>query len=237
MTLSVFIASTLAIITGSIVQVLTGVGGGFIAVPILAWLDLSLVPAPLVFASMSLSGTMMIREWHAIDWLHIPAILAGLIPGAVAGAWVLAAIPSDRLGIIFGVVLILGILLTVSGRKLSLTHISGALVGSLCGAMGASTGMGAPPLALLYQHHSGATIRATLAALYTGASLMILIILFGFGKFGVTETLTGLYLVPGYVIGYLLARRKLFQFGDQHARAAVLVVSGATAIALIYRSL
>ena len=62
MTLSVFIASTLAIIAGSIVQVVTGVGGGFIAVPILAWLDLSLVPAPLVFASMSLSGTMMIRS-------------------------------------------------------------------------------------------------------------------------------------------------------------------------------
>lgn len=237
MTLSTFIASTLAIIAGSVIQVVTGVGGGFIAVPVLAWLDLSLVPAPLVFASLSLSGTMMIREWQAIDWLHIPAILIGLIPGALAGAWVLAVIPPDRLGIIFGGVLMLGIVLTVAGRKLPLTHVSGALTGALCGAMGASTGMGAPPLALLYQHQSGATIRATLATLYTGASLLVLIILFGFGKFGPPEMFTGLYLIPGFVIGFLLARRRLFQFGDRHARVAVLVVSGVSAIALIYRSL
>jgi len=62
-----FIAATLAVIAGSVVQVASGVGGGFIIVPLLAWVDIGLVPAPLLFASLSLSGLMAAREWHAVD--------------------------------------------------------------------------------------------------------------------------------------------------------------------------
>jgi len=81
-----FLAATLAVIAGSIVQVASGVGGGFIIVPLLAWIDIGLVPAPLLFASLSLSGLMAAREWHAIDWQYIPIILIGLLPGSLFGA-------------------------------------------------------------------------------------------------------------------------------------------------------
>ena len=76
-----FSAATLAVIIGSVVQVTSGVGGGFIIVPLLAWVDLGLVPAPLIFASLSLSALMAFRERGAIDWAHIPTTLVGLIPG------------------------------------------------------------------------------------------------------------------------------------------------------------
>ena len=36
-----FSAATLAVVVGSIVQVTSGVGGGFIIVPLLAWVNLS----------------------------------------------------------------------------------------------------------------------------------------------------------------------------------------------------
>jgi len=232
-----FAAATLAVIAGSVIQVASGVGGGFIIVPLLAWVDLSLVPAPLVFASLSLSSLMALREWHAVSWRHIPVILGGLLPGSLFGAWVLTSLPQDNLGIIFGTVILIAIIVTALGRRIPLNRLTGALIGALSGAMGTSSGIGAPPMALLYQDQPGDRIRATLAVLYTAASLIILAMLFGFGKFGADEAWSGLLLMPGFVLGYWLANRWTPHLDQRHSRLAVLLVSGMAAVALIGRSL
>ena len=43
-----FAAATAVVLLGSVVQAATGVGGGFIIVPLLAWIALQLVPAPVI---------------------------------------------------------------------------------------------------------------------------------------------------------------------------------------------
>jgi len=232
-----FAAATLAVIAGSVIQVASGVGGGFIIVPLLAWIDLSLVPAPLIFASLSLSSLMAVHEWHAVSWRYVPIILVGLLPGSLFGAWVLTSLPHDDLGIVFGAVILFAIIVTALGRRIPLNRLTGALVGALSGAMGASSGIGAPPLALLYQDQPGDRIRATLAVLYTAASLIILIMLFGFGKFSIDEAWSGLMLIPGFVLGYWLANRWTPHIDQKYSRLAVLLVSGLAASALIVRSL
>ena len=100
MDLMEFAAATTAVVLGSVVQVVSGVGGGFIVVPLLALVDLRLVPAPVVFGSLSLSGLMAYRERSAIDWSNVPVILIGMIPGCIFGAFVLASVPADSLGIV-----------------------------------------------------------------------------------------------------------------------------------------
>lgn len=237
MELTDFITATLAVIAGSVVQVASGVGGGFIIVPLLAWLDIGLVPAPLLFASLSLSGLMAAREWHAVDWRQVPFILGGLVLGSIFGAWILASVPLDELGIVFGGVILLAIIVTTSGWHIPLNRITSILTGALSGAMGTSSGIGAAPMALLYQNQTRAQMRATLAVLYSGATLIMLTILSGFGKFGFDGIRSGLLLVPGFLLGYWLANRWTQDVGRGHARIAVLVVSGAAAIALILRSL
>ena len=232
-----FIAATLAVIAGSVVQVASGVGGGFIIVPLLALIDVGLIPAPLIFASLSLSTLMAWREWHAVDHTNTGYIFTGLTLGSVLGGWLLASIPGDRLGLVFGSVILLAIVVTLLGRRIPLNGATGTVTGIVSGAMGTSSGIGAPPLALLYQDQSGAKIRATLAVLYTGASLIILVILFGYGKFGLNEARDGLLLVPGFVLGYWLANRWTPHVDQGHARVAVLTVSAAAAIFLIIRNL
>ena len=103
MTLIEFVAATLAVLLGSVVQVASGIGGGFVIVPLLALVDLNLIPAPLIFASLSLSGLMAVRERAAVDWGHIPITLLGLIPGSILGAYVLSSVPQANLGVVFGV--------------------------------------------------------------------------------------------------------------------------------------
>jgi uncharacterized membrane protein YfcA len=231
-----FGAATLAVVLGSVVQVASGVGGGFIVVPLLAWMNLDLVPAPLIFGSLSLSTLMALREHDAIDWDHVPLILIGLIPGSLGGAYILTNVPGGNLGIVFGVVILLAILITVSGIELQRTRYSAFIAGVLSGGMGTSSGIGAPLLAILYQKETGPQVRATLAALYTGASILILFILFGFDEFSIGDAKSGAMLMPGFLLGFWVANRFTPHIDRGGTRIAVLCVSGAAAVALIIRS-
>ena len=232
-----FVAATLAVLLGSVVQVASGVGGGFIIVPLLALVDLNLIPAPLIFASLSLSGLMAVRERAAVDWRYIPITLLGLIPGSILGAYVLSSVPVANLGIVFGTVILVGIVLTVSGLHVPLTRATALVSGALSGAMGTASGIGAPLLALLYQNETGPRVRATLAVLYVGASTLILIILFSFEQFSLSKAIAGFQLMPGFVLGYWTANHFTPHIDRGRSRAAVLIVSSAAAIVLIVRSL
>ncbi len=103
--------------------------------------------------------------------------------------------------------------------------------------MGASSGIGAPPLAMLYQAHPGKMLRSSLAVLYSLCSALIVIVLAGFGRFGATEALTGVLLVPGFVIGYWLGGPLVSRFETVAGmRRMVLLVSALAALALIGKS-
>lgn len=236
MTLFDFAAATAAIAFGSVVQAASGVGAGFLMVPMLAFIELSLVPGPMIFASLSLSGIMAWRERGAIDRDNLAPMFTGLVPGCALGAWIISIVPGDQLGIVFGVVILLGIALTVSGLDLPLNRTTALLAGGVAGTMGASSGIGAPVVAILYQHASGARVRSTLALIYTVASLLILVALAAFGRFGAAEIQAGLALVPGFLVGYWVANRLRSRIDRLASRPVVLGVSAAAAVALLIRS-
>ena len=230
-------AATLAIALGSIVQAASGVGAGFLIVPMLAWINLSLVPAPMICGSLALSGLMAWRERGAIDRGHLQPIFIGLVPGSALGAWIISTLPAEQLGVVFACVILLAIALTVSGLDIPLNPRTAVTAGMIAGAMGASTGIGAPVLAILFQHASGPKVRATLALIYTVASLMILVVLALFGRFGSTEAGAGILLMPGFLAGYWIANRLRHRLDKGATRPAVLMVSAAASIALLIRSL
>jgi len=236
-TLFEFAAATATIAIGSIVQAASGVGAGFLMVPMLAFIDLGLVPGPLIFGSLVLSGIMAWRERGAIDSGNLAPMFMGLLPGCALGAWIISIVPADQLGIVFAIVILLGIAVTTSGLDLPLNRLSALVAGGVAGTMGASSGIGAPVIALLYQHASGARVRSTLALIYTFASLLILVALAVFGRFGGTEMLSGFALMPGFLAGYWVANRLRHRLDQLASRPVVLSVSTAAAIALLIRSI
>lgn len=237
MTLFEFVAATATIAIGSIVQAASGVGAGFLMVPMLAFIDLGLVPGPLIFGSLVLSGIMAWRERGAIDSDNLAPMFMGLLPGCALGAWIISIVPADQLGIVFAIVILLGIAVTTSGLDLPLNRLSALVAGGVAGTMGASSGIGAPVIALLYQHASGARVRSTLALIYTFASLLILVALAVFGRFGGAEMLSGFALMPGFLAGYWVANRLRHRLDQLASRPVVLSVSTAAAIALLIRSI
>ena len=58
-----------------------------------------------------------------------------------------------------------------------------------------------------------------------------------FGKFGLRETGLALLLVPGYLLGYVIARPLARILDRGYSRLAVLVLSAVSAVALLMRSL
>jgi uncharacterized membrane protein YfcA len=226
-----------AVALGAMVQGVSGVGGGFISVPMLALINMSFLPGPLVFGSLVLSGLMAWRERAYVDSAHITPILLATVPGAVLGAWLLSTIAVDKLGLLFGGVILFAVVLSLLGLQLRLTRVSGSLAGFLAGAMGASTGIGAPVIAVLYQHVSGPALRATLALLYTVASVLIVICLAAFGRFDAAEAGYALLLVPGFLLGYLCSRPLALYFDHGATRYVVLGVSATASLSLIVNSL
>jgi uncharacterized membrane protein YfcA len=222
---------------GSIVQGVSGVGGGFIMMPLLALINVAWLPGPFVFATLSISGVMMWRERSHIDIANTWAVLAAMVPGSLAGAWLLTRVPKDDLGILFGSVIMLAVLISLTGFHVRLNRVSGSICGFFASAMGASTGIGGPVLAVLYQRATGPTVRSTLAYLYTLASLIILVALALNGRFGLADASQGLLLVPGFLLGYLCSRPLTNYFDHGWTRYIVLGVSAAAAISLIGSSL
>ena len=225
-----------SVFLGSLLQAATGLGAGLVIAPLLAFISYSLVPGPMIFGSIALSLVMTLRGWQHIDFDQVGYLLVGLLTGTALAAAVIASLPFSRLGLVFGVLILLSVLISLSVREI---HIKGSpliLVGALSGVMGTSAGVGAPVLALLYQHREGPVIRGTLAFLYLASSILMLGMLHLAGRFSMPELVSGLVLMPGFILGFLFSSR-LAAFVDRgYARPAVLVFATVSAVLLIARS-
>jgi len=229
--------AAIVIAVGAVLQAATGMGTGILIVPLLALIDLNLVPGPAVMASMALSLPMAWRGRRHIAYGDLKPLMAGLVAGCSVGALGLASIPAERVGVAFAVVILATVVVTSVGVRLPFNRRSLVSVGVIAGVMGASSGVGAPPIALLYQHREGPELRPTLAFVYAASSVIIVVFLTLFGRFGLREIGLALVLVPGYILGYLLAAPLARILDGGYSRVAVLVLSTVSALALLIRSL
>jgi uncharacterized membrane protein YfcA len=230
------VLAALAIALGAVIQSVSGVGGGFIMVPLLAMIDMQFLPGPFVFATLSLSTLMAWRERAHIDFANTGWLIAAIIPGALLGAWLLTRVAADHLGIVFGCMILLAVAVSALGVHLPLNRVTAGCSGFIAGAMGASSAIGAPVIAVLYQRESGPRVRSTLAYVYTVASALIVAALALFGEFSWQDAQLGLWLVPGFIFGYLCSRPLALHFDHGATRYIVLGVSAAAAVILLANS-
>lgn len=232
------LAASAGIITlGSVLQASTGLGAGLVTVPLLALISLELIPGPLIFASLALSSLMAWRGRASISFLNVKTLTAGLIAGTALGTLSISAVPLDRAGILFGMLVLVAVAITAAGLRIRFNSVNLLGAGALSGFMGVTASIGAPVLAILYQHEEGRTLRATLAFLYFVSSIMMVAFLHLGGRFGLKELQLGLYLIPGFLAGYFLAAPIAQVLDKGYSRIAVLVISTVSAVLLIARSI
>lgn len=231
------VAANAVLALGSILQAATGLGAGLVVVPLLGLISLDFIPGPVILAAFALAWLMAWRGRAEINYTGMPWLLGGLLLGMVLGAAVLSLLPLDRLGVVFGSFILLAVAVSVSGIRVSLAPATVTVAGALSGFMGATTAIGAPVLAVLYQHHAGQALRATLAFLYFLSSIVMLLLLNLAGRFGSQELRLGLVLIPGVVVGYLVAGYFSPYLDRGYSRIAVLAISMISAGMLIAKSI
>ena len=236
-TITNFLLTSLTICLGSILQAATGLGAGLIIVPLLAFISYQLIPGPMIFASLSLTAVMSIVGRKHIDFSHLGKLMSGLISGIIIAVSLISYLPLAKLGLVFGLLIIIAVIISLYSSRVEVTGRWYPLIGAVSGFMGTTAAIGAPVLAMLYQLKSAATIRATLAFIYFVSSIIILLSLHVADRFGLQDLVNGIYLIPGFILGFLISPFFSRWVDQGYARPSVLILSSVSAVLLIIKSL
>lgn len=222
---------------GACLQGALGFGLGLVAAPVLAILDPDLVPGPLLFVGVPLTVMVALRERGALDFRGIRWAIAGRVPGTVAGSAAVALLPDGPLVVLLGVVVLLAVVVSIGGWRVLPTPPALITAGAASGFMGTATSVGGPPMALVYQRHSGPELRSTLAAYFViGAALSLLMLALA-GEFAAREVGLGVALLPGVLAGFALSWVAARVLDRGYTRVAVLAFSALSSSLLIIREL
>ncbi|HSL59101.1 MAG TPA: sulfite exporter TauE/SafE family protein [Acidimicrobiales bacterium] len=231
------IAVIFAVMTiGAVIQGAVGFGANLVAAPALVLIDPELVPGPVLVAGLALNALMVLREPEHDGLRSTGWALVGRVPGTALGAAALVALPSDRLAVLFPVLILVGVGLSVGGFRVRRTAPTLVGAGTLSGFMATVVGIGGPPMALAYQDATGPVLRGALARFFTIGGILSVVSLVVVGRFGLDALLTSLILVPGVVLGFVLSRHLNRVLDGGWTRVAVLAVSAASAIVALARA-
>lgn len=226
-----------AVTIGALVQGSVGFGANIVAVPVIAVLEPDALPATLALVVIPLVLVMAIRERHAIDRPGVTWITVGRLPGTIAGAWVVAAVSSDTLSVLLGVGVLVAVAMSTLTTSIPVNRVTATTAGVASGAMGTATAIGGPPLALLYQHHEGPVLRATLAVAFAIGTVLSLTGLAIAGAIESWHLVLASALLPGLLTGLVLSRFVIQRLDRAWLRPAVLFFAAATAVIAIVRGL
>ncbi len=218
---------------GAMLQSAVGFGLGPFAVPLLVLIDPQLVPGPLLFAAVTLTTLMYLRDRSEVRFREFSWASGGRILGSMLGAYFLTVFPAQHLKPLFAALVIFAVMLSVSGLRLSLTPKNLLGAGIVSGFMGTVAAIGGAPMALVYQHQKGAKLRGTLAAIFILGTVVALISLAVVGKFGLQDIYRGLLLIPGVLIGFLFSKKAVRFLDKGYLRPAILIVTTLAALVLI----
>lgn len=237
MPITVVVLAGLVVLAGAVVQGSVGFGMNLVAAPLLALLHPELVPVPILIAGTVHAALSLLREHAHADWTGVGWAMLGRLPGTALGVLAVAVLPLRGLTIVVAASVLVCVVLSVISWNPRPEPRSLAVAGVASGAFGTAAAIGGPPIALLYQHSKGPTVRATMAAYFVLGSVLSAAALAAAGEVAANHLVSAALLVPFLLAGFAVsgpARRWLDQ---RWLRPAVLAISAGGALLLILRSL
>lgn len=229
----------LALLVTAVSAALQGtVGFGFavLSVPVLSLVDPRLAPVPQLLVTLPLTLSMAWSERHAVDLKGVGWVLAGRLPGAAIGVLLLELADDRLLDALLASMVLLAIVMLMCGVPLRRRPGTEFGAGVVSGVMGLVSSIGGPPLALLYRNEKGATIRASLAAIFT----------IGLGITIVSRVLAreitwldlhlSILLLPALFFGLWVSRYLHGHIEGRGLRVAIVVVAALASLGLIVRA-
>jgi uncharacterized protein len=226
-----------ALVLGALVQGSIGFGMNLVAVPVVALVAPEALPATLILVAFPIAVAMAVRERHAVHRSGLVWTSLGRLPGTLVGAWIVAAVSGDTLSVIIGVSVVVAVVLSLVARPIPVTPTTATAAGFAGGITGTAAAIGGPPMALLYQHHEGATLRSTLAGTFAIATVMSVAALAIAGQITGWQIVLSVALLPAVGLGFAASHFLHRRLDARWLRPAVLAFAAITGGAAILRGL
>jgi len=228
------IAALSAVSVGAFVQTAVGFGIAIIAAPILYLIEPQLVPVPIILASVTQTTLVLIFEGASARLDELKPAVFGHLPGVALGVWILSISTQSQLALGMGAAVLMAVAVSLLSKGIASSKRNFFIAGALSGLMGSTTGIGGPPIALMFQHQSGPQLRANLAAFFTVAGGLSLAGIALSGQVPKGAWSVGALFVP-VVCGSFLLAKKLAPPNISWARQAILALSSFAGVVSILK--
>ncbi|MFD0058891.1 sulfite exporter TauE/SafE family protein [Streptomyces sp. NPDC127168] len=228
-----FVLLSVTVGLGALLQVSVGFGLGMIAAPVFSLVDPELAPTAVLLLATGVTAAVLLRERGRADLRGCGWALAGRLPGVLAGALLVVALPARHLALLVAAVVLAGATVSVAGYVPRQRRSSVVLAGMASGLMGTATSIGGPPMAMVWQRLGGPELRATMSAFFLAGSLMSLAALTAAGAVGAHALRGTALLTPAAVAGVLLAGPLTRRLNVRRTRAAATALAVAGAVVLV----
>jgi len=224
---------SLAVVFAAFVQGSTGVGFALITAPVIGIMRPDLLPVCVLVLMLPLNLYVAWRERAAVDKVGASWITGGRVVGTAGGLWVLAALSASHLAIFVGLSTVAAALVTLMMPAFSPGRPAFVAAGLITGVTETATGIGGPPLALVYQHQPPPTMRSTVALCFLAGELVSLATLLVAGRISSTQLSAAASLLPALLVGAWISRLVHHRIGGRFLRAFVQVFAIVSGVVLL----
>ena len=201
-----FTACCSIIFVAAILQMVTGMGFGMIAAPLLALVKPELVPGTVLAMGLVVAASGTWRERKNISLGELKLGVGGRLIGSAIAAMILLLIPSvEVFMILFGALMLAAVSLTASGLQITFNKTNLLNLSIVSGVMGTITAVGAPPMAIIYHNRPAKIVRPTLNAFFGSGAVIGLVSLYFSGWLPPVTLLVAVMLLPAMLIGIRLS--------------------------------
>lgn len=216
-----FVAAFVAVAAAATLQGSIGIGFSFVIVPVLALLAPELLPTTVLLLLLPLSIAIAARERFSIDTAGLGWIIGGRIAGTAVAVPALGAFTAAELRPIFGGVIVLMVLVSLSRIRVAFTPATMTVTGFLSGLFSTLAALGGPPLGVLYSSRRASELRSTLGLTFAlGLGISLIGLALG-GQINRVQVIGAASLAPALILGFFVSRR-LHGRLDSRLRSVVL---------------
>src|SRR5260221_7732203 len=194
------------VVFAGFVQGSTGVGFALVVAPVLGLVAPQMLPVTVLILMLPLNIYVAWRERVALDFRSGAWVTAGRLAGTFAGLWVLVALSASHLNLLIGISTVAAAAVTLAMPAFRPSRGVYVAAGLVTGVTETATGIGGPPLALVYQHHPVAVMRSTIALCFLIGELISLAFLWHAGHVAIPQLVGAAQLLPALGVGALLSR-------------------------------
>ena len=222
------------IILGAITQSAIGIGFG-IPAGILVLLEPSMVPSCIILMGSFLALSNAMLSYKDIIKIDLIYSYTGRVIGSIlAMPLIFLTLGTDYYLIIFGFLLLIATYLSAKKWNIVATKKNITIAGTASGLMGTLTGIGGPPMAIVYQNSSAPKVVATLNMFFGIGALFSVLLFVYFDLINLPEVMKSIYLVPGLVVGTYIGRRRIVrEFVNRNLKNLIIAVCFISAFVII----